>query len=323
LHMMVVSLARKVFLQLLAQFKKFNSTIVFANFSKIIICTPNDTLQGAKDYVDRVVNAIQQRDLFAWIEIKPVQFWNKLLFVDNANYAGLATSGEGELNIDHHWNFVEHLPPHGEQSFFFITGLLLSELNKLRGETLKDGDDRIGELASLLSQHMFSLVGSARMNQNAEEHVPLELIKCCCYVLRLESHLEPFIETLQKSLLRMINVPEFAPQAQIKSTGETYVLAQVVCSFCNSCHDLDLLRDRTLADGQWFAFRVSVFALIVKKELHRLRSCLRQAQARAVVGEYRAQPRTGVSTARSAMHQVSFGESREHGDDLCELRRFV
>ena len=52
---------KKVFALLLAEFRKLGATIVFANFSKVIIDTGKFDLSTAKAYSDSLIKALQTR----------------------------------------------------------------------------------------------------------------------------------------------------------------------------------------------------------------------------------------------------------------------
>lgn len=52
---------QKVFALLLAEFRKLGATIIFANFSKIIIDTGKSDLSAGKAYCDSLLRALQTR----------------------------------------------------------------------------------------------------------------------------------------------------------------------------------------------------------------------------------------------------------------------
>jgi len=54
---------QKVFALLLAEFRKLGATIVFANFTKIIIDTGKYDLSRAKAYCDSLLRTIQSRSV--------------------------------------------------------------------------------------------------------------------------------------------------------------------------------------------------------------------------------------------------------------------
>ncbi|KAF7823259.1 DNA polymerase epsilon catalytic subunit A-like [Senna tora] len=82
LHRLLHKVMRKVFALLLAELRKLGATIVFANFSRIIVDTGKYDLSAAKAYCDSLLRTLQSRDLFEWIELEPLQFWHSLLFMD-------------------------------------------------------------------------------------------------------------------------------------------------------------------------------------------------------------------------------------------------
>ena len=55
---------QKVFALLLAELRKLGATIIFANFSKIIIDTGRFDLQAAKAYCDSLLKTVQTRLFF-------------------------------------------------------------------------------------------------------------------------------------------------------------------------------------------------------------------------------------------------------------------
>lgn len=99
---------QKVFALLLAELRKLGATIIFANFSKVIIDTGKFELSAAKAYCDSLLKTLQNRfvmsndykmylsfsllvillsllncrELFEWLELEPLQFWHSLLFMD-------------------------------------------------------------------------------------------------------------------------------------------------------------------------------------------------------------------------------------------------
>lgn len=86
---MIFKMMKKVFLQLLANMKKLGSKVVYANFNKIIICTPKHTKEDAEIYVDYILKNIQKKKLFTFLKLIPKRYWDQLLWMDPANFGGL------------------------------------------------------------------------------------------------------------------------------------------------------------------------------------------------------------------------------------------
>ena len=57
----LLQVMKKVFALLLAELRKLGATIVFANFSKVIIDTGKFDLSAAKAYCDSLLKALQNR----------------------------------------------------------------------------------------------------------------------------------------------------------------------------------------------------------------------------------------------------------------------
>jgi DNA polymerase epsilon subunit 1 len=75
----------------------------------------------------------------------------------------------------------------------------------------------------------------------------LEFVKLVCHLVALDAPLQPAMLRLRRNLLRLLDVREFADEAQFVNPCRTYVLPDVMCGFCGACRDLDLCRDRSAA----------------------------------------------------------------------------
>ncbi|KAI7983738.1 DNA polymerase epsilon catalytic subunit A [Camellia lanceoleosa] len=138
LHRMLHKVMQKVFALLLAEFRKLGATIIFANFSKVIIDTGKSDLYAAKAYCDSLLKTLQTRDLFEWIELEQLQFWHSLLFMDQYNYGGIQARinsetlegisepeneivhDESQVDIVSSWNIAENLPKATQDHFILI-----------------------------------------------------------------------------------------------------------------------------------------------------------------------------------------------------------
>merc|ERR1712137_344330 len=56
---------------------------------------------------------------------------------------------------------------------------------------------------------------------------------------------------VQKNLFKLAQVREFSKEAEFENPSESYILHDVMCEFCSSVTDLDLLRDPRLIQGDW------------------------------------------------------------------------
>lgn len=73
---------KKLYIQLIAEFKTLGCIIVFANFNKIIVCTKKRSVNDALGYVQFVVQTIQNKELFHSINITYDECWEYLTWLD-------------------------------------------------------------------------------------------------------------------------------------------------------------------------------------------------------------------------------------------------
>ncbi|XP_052115201.1 DNA polymerase epsilon catalytic subunit A [Arachis duranensis] len=298
LHQLLHKVMQKVFALLLAEFRKLGATIVFANFSKIIIDTGKYDLAAAKAYCDSLLRTIQSRDLFEWIELEPLQFWRSLLFMDQYNYGGIpAKSDESQVDIISSWNIAEYLPKKIQDHFIVIVSQFLyipwSYAQKQAGirESMLNGDSctpsiNIGaaealesemieyikeQISSYFTDNLLRIVrdivlhmkGASKSEDDpstssglpqivGDQHrgdASLEFIKHVCAVLALDH--AAAIHVMRKNLLKYVRVREFAPEAEFRDPCHSFILSNVICSYCNDCRDLDLCRDSALLTQEW------------------------------------------------------------------------
>lgn len=290
LHRMIHNFIKKVFWQLLAEFRNLGSTIVYANFNKIIINTNKATLENAMTYWNFISQNITQKGLFLWIDMQPKRIWETLMFMDSANYGGCMATATPMEKIISNWNIASFLPVAIHKHFDLIVSDFILQVRRkskqVEGtETNKENADPNNAMmeeeeedngaekpiSSQLSQKLFPLIeeiqktlsgdsstrdASSEFPKLAGSYLPLnnpalEFIKTVCQVLALDKAIENDIYRLRKSLLKFINVREFAKEAEFVNPCLSYVLHDVMCTFCSSTRDMDLLRDPDLMHEEW------------------------------------------------------------------------
>uniref|UniRef100_A0A914W395 DNA polymerase epsilon catalytic subunit n=1 Tax=Plectus sambesii TaxID=2011161 RepID=A0A914W395_9BILA len=140
---------------------------------------------------------------------------------------------------------------------------------------VKKDDDELSELTRFcldlingeLMQRMFSIVQkiqrkitvdsvSADVEDGLFPQLPgsyltfrspaLELAKSICKVLSLDSALADGVNKLQRDLLKLVGVGEFAEEADWRDPCLSYILPETICKHCQHCSDLDLCRDASI-----------------------------------------------------------------------------
>ncbi|OMO89101.1 hypothetical protein COLO4_19937 [Corchorus olitorius] len=305
LHRILHKVMQKVFALLLAEFRKLGATIIFADFSKVIIDTGKYDISAAKAYSHSLLKALQNRELFEWIELEPIHFWHSLLFMDQYNYGGiLAGSDENlqhksEVDIVSSWNIAQYLPEKIQDHFVLIVSEFLhtpwkyaqdqaiNRTSSLDGSictpsiTITAAESFEAHIVKYLKEKISSyftekLLGIVRdivlhmkglsrseTDQQIANRIPLltsnvnkgdpalEFIKHVCAVLALDNSVQHDVLVLRKNLLRYARVREFAPEAEFHDPCPSFILPNVICSYCNDCRDLDLCRDSALQAEEW------------------------------------------------------------------------
>jgi DNA polymerase epsilon subunit 1 len=119
LHRFLHGLMRKVFLQLLAEFKRLGTHVVYADFQRVFLLTTKPDAGSAFAFARYLVSAANSQDLFRHLVIDVNQFWNYLAWMDVANYGGVKVSPEiaasrnpppARFEISMDWNIQSFLP---------------------------------------------------------------------------------------------------------------------------------------------------------------------------------------------------------------------
>uniref|UniRef100_A0A8D1TG87 DNA polymerase epsilon catalytic subunit n=1 Tax=Sus scrofa TaxID=9823 RepID=A0A8D1TG87_PIG len=89
LHRTLHGMMKKLFLQLIAEFKRLGSSVVYANFNRIILCTKKRRVEDALAYVEYITNSIHSKEIFHSLTISFSRCWELLLWMDPSNYGGI------------------------------------------------------------------------------------------------------------------------------------------------------------------------------------------------------------------------------------------
>lgn len=140
IHRFVHGLMRKTFIQMLAEFKRLGSHIVYADFSRILLATskPPGT---AHAYATYITTAVTSNELFQHVYLNTERVYDFLLFMDQANMGGivcedpLAVEPPKELSIEMRWNIESFLPPAIQADFNGVIQFFVVELFRIRQKT--------------------------------------------------------------------------------------------------------------------------------------------------------------------------------------------
>jgi DNA polymerase epsilon subunit 1 len=135
IHRFIHSLMRKTFIQLLAEFKRLGSQVIYADFSRLLLVTskPPGT---AHAYATYITTAVTSNELFQHIYLNTERFYDFLLFMDQANAGGivcedpLSVDPPEELVVEMRWNIEHFLPPAIQGEFADLLRYFLLEMYK-------------------------------------------------------------------------------------------------------------------------------------------------------------------------------------------------
>ncbi|TFK86426.1 DUF1744-domain-containing protein [Polyporus arcularius HHB13444] len=140
IHRFVHGLMRKTFIQMLAEFKRLGSHVVYADLSRILLVTskPPGT---AHAYATYITTAVTSHELFQHVYLHTERFYDFLIFMDEANYGAvvcedpLALEPPEELTIEMRWNIQSFLPPATQADFRAVVRYFLVEFFRTAQKT--------------------------------------------------------------------------------------------------------------------------------------------------------------------------------------------
>ncbi|KAJ3603695.1 hypothetical protein NHX12_028439 [Muraenolepis orangiensis] len=258
LHRTLNNMMKKVFLQLVAEFKRLGSTVVYGNFNRIILCTKKRRTDDAIGYVEYITNSIHSREIFHSLTISFSRCWDFLLWMDPANHGGV----KGKLPSG---------ALYGEKYFLMIVSAYIAAVYHSMKEELRRNAPGATPIkrrggGSQASQQAAGDMGALPgMISFSQDYVANELTqnfftitqKIQRKVLSLDANITNQVNKLKRDLLRLVDVGEFSDRAQFRDPCNSYILPEVICHSCNFCRDLDLCKDPSITqDGsvlpQWF-----------------------------------------------------------------------
>jgi len=137
IHRFIHGLMRKTFIQLLSEFKRLGSHVVYADFGRILLATskPPGT---AHAYATYITTAVTSHELFQHVYLNTDRFYDFLLFMDQANMGGvvcedpLALEAPEELSIEMRWNIQNFLPRAIQRDFNAVVQFFIVQLFRTR-----------------------------------------------------------------------------------------------------------------------------------------------------------------------------------------------
>ena len=122
LHYYVQTMSKKAFLQLMTDFRRVGSNIVYANANRLIVQTSKSEVGNAYAYSHYILKAIKTKPLFHFLDLEIKEYWDYLVWYDDVNYGGKACTEvveaeEQTLNTIMHWQLARFLPESLQETF--------------------------------------------------------------------------------------------------------------------------------------------------------------------------------------------------------------
>ncbi|KAF9954672.1 DNA polymerase epsilon catalytic subunit [Modicella reniformis] len=144
MYAFIHGLMKKVFLQLVAEFKRLGSRVILGTFNKLTIVTSKTSVGNAYAYCSWIIRHIHSKALFMSIDLIPVYYWEQLLWMDCANYGGIICPNPQEVqeqdqptlltqvnpHIHMEWNIQHYLPLALHQEFMSTIGEFIDQIYK-------------------------------------------------------------------------------------------------------------------------------------------------------------------------------------------------
>ena len=116
LYHYVQMMSRKAFQQLMTDFRRVGSHIVFASPTRLLLQTTKAEVGNAYAYSHYILKSIKAKPLFNFLDLSIKEYWDYLIWFDDYNYGGKATQqvvGAEEQSLDTvmHWQLATFLPP--------------------------------------------------------------------------------------------------------------------------------------------------------------------------------------------------------------------
>ena len=122
LHYYVQTMSRKALLQLMADFRRVGSQVVFASANRLLLQTTKSEVGNAYAYSQYILKSIKGKPLFHFIDLEIREYWDYLVWYDEFNYGGRAC--QEVVEADHQdlatvmcWQMKTFLPPRLQDTF--------------------------------------------------------------------------------------------------------------------------------------------------------------------------------------------------------------
>lgn len=137
LHYYVQMMSRKAFQQLMTDFKRVGSHVIFANANRLLLQTTKAEVGNAYAYSQYILKSIKAKPLFHFLDLDIKEYWDYLVWYDEYNYGGKACQEVVEaeaqtLDTVMHWQLNTFLPKQYQTIFYDWTVEFIDTMHRLK-----------------------------------------------------------------------------------------------------------------------------------------------------------------------------------------------
>ncbi|RYP81001.1 hypothetical protein DL769_002181 [Monosporascus sp. CRB-8-3] len=145
LHYYVQMMSRKALLQLMADFRRVGSQVVFANANRLLLQTTKSEVGNAYAYSQYILKSIKSKPLFHFIDLEIKEYWDYLVWYDEFNYGGKACqevveAEQQQLETVMCWQMKTFLPLRLQDTFQHWVVEFIQLMHSLKRPLLANGD---------------------------------------------------------------------------------------------------------------------------------------------------------------------------------------
>lgn len=226
---------------------------MFSDLNRIIINSKKKTVIEALSYVEFIVQSVRKKELYHSVQLSFEQIWNNLIWLDNANFAGvkgdLPSLENNSTNNENETPFKE-IPTSLDIHFSLGSEIFLQNEFKIKFE----------EFATLLVQSLLEKQSATEAIRNNSHKIcglaidlhkkyrvedPIAVLKFVKLILKIIgiNDLTEDIISLRRNLLKVIGSNEFSGDDELDTSYE-FTLKGVTCKACNEYRDIELVNDK-------------------------------------------------------------------------------
>ncbi|KAI0836958.1 DUF1744-domain-containing protein [Hypoxylon sp. FL0890] len=145
LHYYVQMMSRKALLQLMADFRRVGSQVVFANSNRLLLQTTKAEVGNAYAYSQYILKSIKSKPLFHFIDLEIKEYWDYLVWYDEFNYGGKACqevveAEQQDLQTVMNWQMKTFLPLRLQDTFQYWVVEFIQLMHRIKRPLLANGD---------------------------------------------------------------------------------------------------------------------------------------------------------------------------------------